>query len=98
MKTERTANKSTGTMVDWLKRNRGSVVTLLAGVAILVVSATAGYLPGDDGAGIDVADLSIYLLAVLIVATQAGRLVRASQSLPWRSLTWVTGRSKAEPR
>ena len=74
------ANPTNGaplTVVEGLKQRRSSLVTLVAGVAILILSAASGYVAHEDGQGIDWLELSIYLCAVVVVATQGGRLLRA---------------------
>ncbi len=78
------------TTLGWLKQRKSSVATLVAGVAILVLSAASGFLA--DESGIDWLELSIYLCAIVVVATQGGRLLRACAGLARKSTTWVRGR------
>ena len=68
-------------------------VTLVAGVAILILSAASGYVAHEDGQGIDWLELSIYLCAVVVVATQGGRLLRACVGLAKRPVQWMRTRS-----
>jgi len=81
----------TPTTLDWLKQRKSSIATLVAGVTILLLSAASGYLAVDNG--IDWLELSIYLCAVVVVATQGGRLVRACMSLAKKPATWARSRS-----
>ena len=69
----------------WLWRKRSSLVTLAAGVAILVLAATAGLTVHEEQAGTPWHELLIYLCGAVIVATQGGRLYRACTGLGRRS-------------
>ena len=81
------------TVVEVLKQPRSSLVTLVAGVAILILSAASGYVAHEDGQGIDWLELSIYLCAVVLAATQGGRLLRACVGLAKRPVQWMRTRS-----
>lgn len=85
-----TAEPRTPTTFEWLKQRKSSVATLIAGVAILLLSAASGYLAADSG--IDWLDLSIYLFALVVVVTQSGRLLRACMAMARKSTNWARSR------
>lgn len=81
-------------ILQWIRRRGSSLATLIAGVSILLISAYSGLLAQHEEAGIDWLELSIYLLAVIVVATQGGRLIRACAELAMRPVQRLRKPSK----
>jgi hypothetical protein len=77
----------------WCWQSRGGFATLLAGLAILVLSAVIGYQDHAEADGVSWIELASYLCAVVVVATQAGRLVSACARLAQRPTQWLRSRS-----
>lgn len=85
-------SRSCPTVGRWAWRSRSGLLTLLAGAAILMLSAALGYRDHSDPEGIHWMELVIYLCAAIVVSTQGLRLIRAMANTPGPSGQWLRSR------